>query len=50
MILILEAINKARKSKANEGQPSLIRNKTQIAVTNMKLNKPIAKIEFHSLT
>ena len=34
------------------GQRSLIRNKTQTAVTNMKLNmnKRIAKIEFHSLT
>ena len=34
------------------GQRSLIRNKTQTAVKNMKLkmNKRIAKIEFHSLT
>ena len=32
------------------GQRILIRNKTQTAVTNMKLNKRIAKREFHSLT
>ena len=32
------------------GQRILIRNKTETAVTNMKLNKRIAKREFHSLT
>ena len=31
-------------------QRSLIRNKTQTAVTNMRLKKRTAKIEFHSLT
>ena len=33
------------------GQQSLIRNKTQTAgEKQLKLNKPMAKIEFHSLT
>ena len=32
------------------GQRIFIRNKTQTAVTNMKLNKRIAKTEFHSPT